>query len=63
MSASEYTQQNVTYCTQNILSSITGIAVEPITFTINILNQMADTIKERLDVALGNKEATVVRRC
>jgi hypothetical protein len=46
VTASEYTQQNFTYCTQNILSSITGIAVEPITFTINIFNQMAESIKE-----------------
>ena len=28
VSASEYTQQNFNYCTQNILSSITGMAVE-----------------------------------
>ena len=45
MSASEYTQQNFTYCTQNILSSITGIAVEPITYIINIFNQMAKTLE------------------
>jgi hypothetical protein len=45
MSASDYTSQNFTYCTQNILSSITGIAVEPLTFVTNTLNKMADMIK------------------
>jgi hypothetical protein len=29
ISASEYTKQNFTYCTQNILSSITGTALQP----------------------------------
>jgi hypothetical protein len=53
MSASEYTQQNFTYCTQNILSSISGIAVEPITFTINIFNQMAEKIKEDIQNIRG----------
>ena len=44
VSASDYTYQNFTYCTQNILSSITGLAVEPITYIVNILRQMADAI-------------------
>ena len=48
VTASEYTSQNFTYCTQNILSSITGMAVEPITFAINILNKMADAIKNNI---------------
>ena len=46
ISASDYTSQNFTYCTQNILSSITGMAVEPITFVTNLLNSMAEKIKE-----------------
>ena len=46
ISASDYTYQNFTYCTQQILSNVTGMAVEPITFIVNILNQMADRIKE-----------------
>lgn len=45
ISASDYTYENFTYCTQNILSSITGMAVEPITFITNALKQMADMIK------------------
>jgi hypothetical protein len=41
ISASDYTSQNFNYCTQNILSSITGLAVEPLTFVTNLLNTMA----------------------
>ena len=45
ISASDYTSQNFNYCTQNILSSITGTAVEPLTFVTNLLNSMAEKIK------------------
>jgi hypothetical protein len=45
VSASEYTSQNFNYCTQNILSSITGTALEPLTFVTNLLKSMADKIK------------------
>ena len=45
ISASDYTSQNFNYCIQNILSSITGTAVEPLTFVTNLLNSMADKIK------------------
>lgn len=38
MSAFDYTQENFNYCTQQILSSITGPAVEPYTFIIDIFN-------------------------
>jgi hypothetical protein len=44
MSASEYTKQNFNYCTQNILSSISGVAVEPLTFTTNMLQNTANQI-------------------
>ena len=53
MSASDYTYQNFTYCTQNILSSITGVAVEPITFVTNMLNDMANKMKEDLQNVRG----------
>jgi hypothetical protein len=43
-SALDYTYQNFTYCTQNILSSIGGLAVEPITFITNGLQQTASQI-------------------
>jgi hypothetical protein len=45
VSASDYTFQNFNYCIQNILSSITGTAVEPLTFVTNTLKAMADKIK------------------
>ena len=45
ISASDYTSQNFTYCTQNIIASVTGLAVEPLTFVTNLLNSMADKIK------------------
>jgi hypothetical protein len=36
----DFTQENFTYCVQGILKSITGYAVEPITYTTNILQNM-----------------------
>jgi hypothetical protein len=48
MSTSEYTKQNFNYCTQNILSSISGIAVEPLTFTTNMLQNAANQITNDL---------------
>ena len=42
VSASEYTAQNFAYCTQNILSSITGTAVQPLTFVTQSLQQVAN---------------------
>jgi hypothetical protein len=48
ISASDYTSQNFNYCTQNILSSVAGTAVEPLTFITNLLNSMADKIKNDL---------------
>ena len=45
VSASEYTSQNFTYCTQNILSGITGSAVQPVTFITSVLQSLANTIQ------------------
>jgi hypothetical protein len=53
VSASEYTQQNFNYCTQNILSSITGTAVEPLTFVVSTLSNMANQIKTDLQSVRG----------
>jgi hypothetical protein len=53
MSASEYTKQNFTYCTQNILSSITGTALEPLSFVVNNLNNMASQITNDLQSVRG----------
>lgn len=48
MSASEYTQQNFTYCTQNILSNITGYAVQPLTHITNMMQNSANTVQNSI---------------
>jgi hypothetical protein len=48
VSASDYTKQNFTYCTQNILSSISGFAVQPLTFATNMLSNTANQITSDL---------------
>lgn len=48
ISAFDYTYQNFTYCTQNILSATTGAALEPLTFVTNMLNNTAGEIKDNL---------------
>jgi len=45
MSASEYTSQNFNYCTQNILSGVTGTAVQPLTFITQALQNIANIIQ------------------
>lgn len=53
ISAIDYTSQNFNYCVQSILSSITGLAVEPITFIANMFKQMADKVKEDINMIRG----------
>ena len=53
MSASEYTKQNFAYCTQNILSSISSVAVQPLTFTTNMLSNTANQINADLQSVRG----------
>ena len=48
VTSTEYTYQNFTYCTQNILSNITGFSVEPLTYIMNILQRLANYIKESI---------------
>jgi hypothetical protein len=48
VSASEYTNQNWAYCTQNVVSGVTGIAVAPLTFITNMLASIADQVKQSL---------------
>jgi len=40
ISALDYTAQNFNYCTQNILSSIMGMAIEPLTFVMNMFKSI-----------------------
>ncbi len=51
VSAADYTYENFTYCTQNILSSISGMALEPLTFVTSLLGNMAQQIGD--DIQAG----------
>ena len=53
VTATEYTQENFTYCTQNILSNITGYAIEPLTYITNTLNISANQIEADLQSVRG----------
>jgi hypothetical protein len=44
--ATEFTQENFNYCVQGILTSITGIAVAPLTYTMNMLNVIFEDLRE-----------------
>ena len=49
VTATEYTAQNFTYCIQNILTDVTGVAVEPLTFIIKALQNAANIVIESLN--------------
>ena len=49
VSATDYTYQNFTECTQSILSNMTGTMVEPLTYIINSTNSVLDEIKNSLN--------------
>jgi hypothetical protein len=51
MTAGDYTSQNFNYCTQNILSSITGYMVQPITFVTSALNNFVTSISQDINSA------------
>ena len=53
VSVNDYTLQNFTYCTQNILSSMTGTAVEPLTFVTSALSNMTIQIKNNIQSIRG----------
>lgn len=53
MSFSDYTSQNFTYCTQNILSSIVGDALAPITFVITMLIDVYNDILDGINDIRG----------
>jgi hypothetical protein len=61
MTASEYTTQNFNYCTQNILSSITGTALQPLSFVTNMLTSLVNVIQEAIQSirAMFNKVRTL----
>jgi hypothetical protein len=47
MSFNDFTSQNFTYCTQNILKGITGFAVEPLTYITNNITKFMNYMKEK----------------
>jgi hypothetical protein len=47
----EYTSQNFQYCMQNILTSISGYALEPISYVTNSINILFQDISKSLDSA------------
>jgi len=49
VSNEDYNYQNFVYCTQNILSSITGAMVEPITFITKSFGTVTDDIKNAIN--------------
>jgi hypothetical protein len=53
VTASEYTAQNFTYCTQNILTSITGEALQPLTYVTSSFTAIANGISNALNSIRG----------
>ena len=49
MSSADFTKENFDYCTQNIVKSVTGTAVQPLTFITNLLTTLFDKIKQSLN--------------
>jgi hypothetical protein len=49
VSSFDFTQQNFTYCMQNILTSITGEALQPLTVVTGGLGTLFDDIRESLN--------------
>ena len=49
VTATEYTAQNFTYCTQNILTSITGDALAPLTFVTSSFQSVIQDISKALN--------------
>lgn len=53
MTATDFAAQNFNQCTQNILSGITGEALQPLTFVTSSLTQMSDTISNDINSTRG----------
>jgi len=45
-SSVQFTQDNFNYCTQNILTSITGIAVAPLNYVFSTINSLFEEIRD-----------------
>jgi hypothetical protein len=53
VTASEYTAQNFTYCTQNILTSITGEALQPLTYVTSTFSIITEGLLNSLNAIRG----------
>ena len=53
VTASEYIAQNFTYCTQGILTSITGDMLQPLTYVISTFKSIAEDISNSLNAVRG----------
>lgn len=53
MSSSEFTKQNFTYCSQNILGGIAGESLTPTTFVINTLNNVSNGLSKSVNDMRG----------
>ena len=51
MTEVEYTQENFTYCTQQILKSIAAPSIEPLAFISNLLLNLASQLQESIQAA------------
>ena len=49
MSVNEFTLKNFNYCVQNIVSGISGFAVQPLTFLTTMLNNVFNFIRDSLN--------------
>jgi hypothetical protein len=49
VTATEYTAENFTYCVQNILTDVTGVAVQPLTFIVNSIQNLANIVIESIN--------------
>jgi hypothetical protein len=48
-SINEFTSENFTYCSQNIINNSVGKALEPLTFVVSSLSSLAEQVKDSLN--------------
>jgi hypothetical protein len=49
MSIGDFTSQNFSYCTQNIMANISGVFLQPITFITNVINGILNDVKQSIN--------------
>jgi hypothetical protein len=48
-SVNEFTSENFTYCSQNIINNSVGKALEPLTFIVSSLSSLSEQVKNSLN--------------